>query len=63
MSRKASSIESGSTKGVNSCISRRTWRPTATYFAMSGLITTASGQAFSALNIGIAERTPDMRAM
>ena len=30
----------------------------ATYFSMSGGITTASGQASSALNIGMAERTP-----
>ena len=28
------------------------------YFAKSGLMTTASGQAFSALNIGIALFTP-----
>jgi hypothetical protein len=33
-------------------------RATPAYFAMSGVITTACGQAFSALNIGIAERTP-----
>ena len=38
-------------------------RPTRTYFAMFGLITTASGQSASALNIGIAERTPKVRAM
>ena len=36
--------------------------PTRAYFAMSGGITTACGQAFSALNIGIAERTPKVRA-
>ena len=30
---------------------------------MSGLMTTASGQSFSALNIGIADFTPWMRAM
>ena len=35
----------------------------ALYFAMSGLMTTASGQAASALNIGIALRTPLVRAM
>ena len=40
----------------------RTSRPTAAYFAMSGRITTASGQAWSALNIGMAERTPWIRA-
>ena len=57
-SRKASSIETGSTMGVSSNMSWRTWRPTAEYFSMLGLITTASGQAASALNMGIAERTP-----
>ena len=57
-SRNASSIESGSTSGVRRRISARTARPTSRYFAMSGRITTASGQAASALNIGIAERTP-----
>ena len=35
----------------------------AAYFSMLGGMTTASGQAFSAWNIGIAERTPRMRAM
>ena len=54
----ASSMESGSTSGVRSSIIARTARPTAAYFFMSGLTTTASGQAFNALNIGIAERTP-----
>ncbi len=62
-SRNASSMESGSTSGVSACIMVRTWRPTRTYFSMSGLMTTASGQASSALNIGMAERTPWMRAM
>ena len=57
-SRNASSIDSGSTSGVRRRISARTARPTSRYFAMSGRITTASGQAASALNIGIAERTP-----
>jgi hypothetical protein len=37
---------------------RRTARPTSRYFAMSNRITTACGHAASALNIGIAERTP-----
>ena len=54
----ASSIESGSTSGVISPIRRRTSRPTAEYFSKFGRTTTASGQAFSAWNIGIAERTP-----
>ena len=62
-SRKASSIEIGSTSGVSSSIRARTSRPTVPYFSMSGGMTTASGQAFSALNIGMAERTPWMRAM
>ena len=57
-SMNASSMESGSTSGVRSSIIARTSRPTAAYFFMSGLTTTASGQIFSALNIGMAERTP-----
>ena len=44
-SRNASSIDSGSTSGVSACISARTSRPTRTYFAMSGVITTASGHS------------------
>jgi len=55
--------QQNSTSGVSACIMARTSRPTRTYFSMSGAITTASGQASSALNIGIAERTPLMRAM
>ena len=62
-SRKASSIDSGSTSGVSACMAWRTSRPTRTYFAMSGRITTACGQSASALNIGIAERTPKVREM
>ena len=54
----ASSMESGSTSGVRSSIIVRTARPTAAYFFMSGLMTAASGQALSALNMGMAERTP-----
>ena len=57
-SRKASSIDNGSTTGVSRSISARTARPTSLYFAMSGRITTASGQTDSALNIGIAECSP-----
>ena len=57
-SRNASSIESGSTSGVSACMAWRTSRPTRTYFAMSGPITVACGHSASALNIGIAERTP-----
>ena len=57
-SRKASSIDSGSTSGVSASIALRTSRPTSTYFAMFGLTTTACGQRRSASNIGIAERMP-----
>ena len=58
----ASSIDSGWTIGVSRSISVRIWREAATYLVKSGRITTASGHAFSALNIGIALRTPDSRA-
>ena len=58
-SRNASSIETGSTSGVSSSISFRRHLPARDrYFSMLGWMTTAWGQAFSALNIGIAERTP-----
>ena len=57
-SMNASSMESGSTRGVRLSIIARTSRPTAVYFFMSGLMTVASGQALRALNIGMAERTP-----
>ncbi len=62
-SRKASSSESGSTSGVSASIIARIARETSKYRAMRGLMTTASGQSLSALNIGMAERTPSMRAM
>ena len=55
---KASSMDSGSTNGVISFIIARMARPTATYFAMSGLIKVASGHALKAWNMGIAECTP-----
>ncbi len=58
----ASSIDIGSTSGVCSSISARTSRPTAVYFSKFGRMTTASGQAFSAWNMGMAEWTPRMRA-
>ena len=61
-SRNASSIDSGSTSGVTDSINSLTWRPVSVYFFISGRITVASGQAASALNIGIAERTPYIRA-
>ena len=59
----ASSIESGCTSGVRRSINARMRRAAATYFAMSGRTTTASGQSRSALNIGMALRTPEVRAM
>ena len=60
---KASSIDSGSTSGVRSFIICRTSRPTRPYFSISGGMMMASGQAALALNIGIAECTPWMRAI
>jgi fatty acid-binding protein DegV len=44
--------------GVSSSMSLRTSLPTLAYLAMSGRITTASGQASSALNMGMADLTP-----
>jgi hypothetical protein len=41
----------------------RTWRLTLAYFSMSGRSTTASGQSSRALNIGMAERTPERLAI
>ncbi len=49
--------------GVSASMCARIWRLTATYLAMSGLMITASGQSWRALNMGMAERTPDWRAM
>ena len=51
-------MDRGCTSGVVSSISARTCRPTALYFSMFGLMTTALGHSFSALNIGMAERQP-----
>ena len=48
-SRKASSIDSGSTSGVSACMAWRTSRPTLTYFAMSGRTTVACGQSVQRL--------------
>ena len=62
MSSTASSIESGCISGVRRAMSARTCLAAAEYFAKSGRITTASGQAASALNIGMALRTPYIRA-
>ena len=57
-SRKASSIDNGSTMGVSASIICRTSRPTRAYFSMFGRTTRACGQSRSASNIGMAERTP-----
>jgi hypothetical protein len=62
-SRKASSIDSGSTSGVKAIIRVRISRPTRAYFPMSGGSTTACGHKVRARDIGIAERTPNVRAM
>ena len=62
-SRKASSIDSGSTSGVTARMRSRIERPTSAYLPMSGRMIVASGQSASALNIGMAERTPLMRAL
>ena len=56
-------MESGSTRGVSFSIIVRTLRPTSAYLFISGLMTVALGQAFKALNIGMAECTPWARAM
>ena len=60
---KASSIEIGSTCGVMSSISARTWRLTSAYFSMLGRTMVACGQRRLASNIGIAERMPKVRAI
>jgi hypothetical protein len=38
-------------------------RDSAAYFAMLGRMITACGQSLMALNIGMAERTPERRAI
>ena len=62
-SMKASSIEIGSTSGVSSSISARTCRLTPAYLSMLGRTMVACGHSRRASNIGIAERTPKVRAM
>jgi hypothetical protein len=49
--------------GVSASINRRTCFEAAEYFAKSGRMTTASGHARNALNIGMALLTPYTRAM
>ena len=61
-SRYASSIDSGSTSGVTARNSSKTVVDTRLYFDMSGRTTTRCGQLRSAVDIGIAERTPNARA-
>ncbi len=61
-SRYASSIDSGSTSGVTARNSSKTVVDTRLYFDMSGRTTTRCGQLRSAVDIGIAERTPKARA-
>ena len=57
-SRNASSMDSGSTSGVNSSNSDITRRECSRYFAIWPGSTTAVGHSLSASAIGIAERTP-----
>jgi hypothetical protein len=61
-SMNASSIDTGSTSGVSLNMSSRTWRPTRAYFSMSGRTTLACGHSRRASNMGIADRTPNVRA-
>ena len=62
-SMNASSIDTGSTSGVEVEHQRAHLRGRrAAYFAMSGRTTLACGQSRRASNIGMAERTPKVRA-
>ena len=56
-------MDKGSTSGVTSSINSRTCFPAVAYFVMSGGMTVAWGQSFNALNMGIADFTPWIRAM
>jgi len=62
-SSQASSSDSRCTSGVTSRSLAMIRALSVRYLAKSGLTMVASGQSLRALNIGIAERTPDMRAM
>ncbi len=62
-SSQASSSDRGCTSGVRALSLSMIRRLSVRYLVKSGLITVASGHSFSALNIGMAERTPEMRAM
>ncbi len=61
-SRYASSSDSGSTSGVTSRKMANTCCDTARYFWKSGRTMTSDGQSRTARDIGIAERTPNLRA-
>ncbi len=61
-SRKASSMEIGSTSGVKRSMMRRMRRPSRAYFALSGRMTTRSGHNRRAVVMGMAERMPKVRA-
>ncbi len=61
-SRNASSMETGSSSGVNSARMAMTSRETAAYLSMSTGTKAPSGQRRAARPIGIAECTPNRRA-
>ena len=61
-STQASSSDNGWISGVSWPRAPRIRWDSKTYLVKSGRMTTASGQAFSALNIGMAEPTPYWRA-
>ncbi len=62
-SSQASSSDSGWTRGVRACSVCMIRPLSVRYLVKSGLMITACGQSRRAWNIGIAERTPEMRAM
>ncbi len=61
-SRYASSSDNGSTSGVTSRYSAKICCDTARYFWKSGRTITSDGQRRTARDIGIADRTPKVRA-
>ena len=61
-SRKASSMDTGSSSGVNSARMAMTCRETAAYLSMSTGTNAPSGHRRAARPIGIAECTPNRRA-
>ena len=61
-STKASSTETGSTSGEKSARIAMTWTDTRWYFCMSTGRKAPSGHRRAARPIGIAERTPNLRA-